>query len=405
MSARVLGGVARSTEGWTHDLNFEACSTAIDSRITSSGGANRSRINAAGARVAAAGSARVNFNPVTLAAQGLLNEPGRVQLLTAPNDISNAAWSKAGVTPSGVDTLRETAANGFHYLVEGLSITIGETLVMYCEVKADGRSVVIVQIANAGDALQAGFDLNNLVAGGYAVAFGTASSIQRASTALEGGWVGLQVSGICSATANYAGAHVFLTDGAGNSSYTGDITKGIKVRNLNFGPGRFATSPQLTASTSTPATHFISGAAFAQYFANQGTYLIEFTPYALTNNEVYWGIGQASVFNNSMYLVNSAGSLLLIVYSAGVNTAALDLGVLVAGTRYKVAISYKSGEIAARCNGGTERVSSGAMPAVIDTEGLLTTPWNGGSGYPAAHMHRRRFRPYPSRGQLYQLTA
>lgn len=170
----------------------------------------------------------------------------------------------------------------------------------------------------------------------------------------------------------------------------------------------FATSPVWSSGTAlaaTPATHFISGAAFAQYFANQGTYLIEFTPYALSANEVYWGIGQVSVFNNSMYLVNSGGSLFLIVYSGGVNTAALDLGTLVAGTRCKVAISYQAGEIAARCNGGTERVSSGAMPAVIDTEGLLTTPWNGGSSYPAAHMHRRRYRPYPSRGDLYQLTA
>lgn len=170
----------------------------------------------------------------------------------------------------------------------------------------------------------------------------------------------------------------------------------------------FATTPirtALTALTATPATHFLSGSNFSSYFTPQGTYLIEFTPYALTNNEVYWGIGQASVFNNSMYLVNSAGSLYLIVYSAGVNTAALDLGVLVAGTRYKVGISYQAGEIAARCNGGAERVSSGAMPAVIDTEGLLTTPWNGGSSYPAAHMHRRRYRPIPGRGQLYQLTA
>ena len=176
----------------------------------------------------------------------------------------------------------------------------------------------------------------------------------------------------------------------------------------NVGLGSFvqsAVASSGTPLTATPAPHFLSGSNFSSYFTPQGTYLIEFTPYALTNNEVYWGIGQASVFNNSMYLVNSAGSLYLIVYSAGVNTAALDLGVLVAGTRYKVGISYQAGEIAARVNGGTERVSSGAMPAVIDTEGLLTTPWNGGSSYPAAHMHRRRFRPYPSRGQLYQLTA
>lgn len=406
MSARVLGGVARSTEGWTHDLNFEACSTAIDSRITSAGGANRSRINAAGARVAAASAARVNFNPVTLASRGLLQEPERVQSLTLVNDVSNAAWTKVFLTTPNADTLRETADNNYHLLQQFPATTAGAVVCYSVEAKIDGRSICIVQISDGGsNALQAGFDLNNLVTGGYAVTFGSASSIQRASTSLEDGWVALEVSGIYSPSATLAAVQFYLLDNSGAALYAGDITKGMRVRNLNFTHGRFATSPILSAATATPATHFINGAAFAQYFANQGTYLIEFTPYALTNNEVYWGIGQASVFNNSMYLVNSGGSLFLIVYSAGVNTAALDLGVVVAGTRYKVAISYKSGEIAARCNGGTERVSSGAMPAVIDTEGLMTTPWNGGSGYPAAHMHRRRFRPYPSRGQLYQLTA
>lgn len=155
----------------------------------------------------------------------------------------------------------------------------------------------------------------------------------------------------------------------------------------------------------TEARHVISGNAFAQYFKGQGTYLIEFTPVTLTNNEVYWGIAQDGVFNNSLYILNSSGYLYLIVYSAGANTVALDLGLLTAGVRHKVAISFKSGEVAARCNGGIERVSSGALPVTISAEGLLTSPWSGGSGGVNAYMHRRRFRPYPSRGQLYQLTA
>lgn len=327
-------------------------------------------------------------NPVTVYdGLGLLNEPVFPQLLSAPNDLTNAAWSKAAVTTSGTDTLRETAANSYHYIVQTGVTAVGEVCVMYCEVKADGRSAVVVQIANGGDALQAAFDLNNLAFGGYAIAFGTASSIQRAYNVLEDGWVGLQVSGIHSATASSTGAHVFLMDATFNSLYTGDITKGIKVRNLNFGPGRFATSPVLTATTASPAIHLISGPSFQSWYASTGgTFVVHFRPYALTNNEVYWGIGEASNFNNSAYLVNSGGSLHLVVYSAGVNTAFLNLGVLVAGTAYKVAISLKAGEIAARVNGGAEALSAGSLPAVVNTMGLLTTPWNGGSSYPSAHM-------------------
>lgn len=405
MSARVFGGQARSVVGWSSDLNFEACSTAVDPSITSSGGANRTRVNNLGARVAADKAARINFNPVTLAPIGLLQEPGRVQLLSVPNDVSNAGWAKSFITAPSADTLRETTDNNYHLIAQFPATTAGAVVCFSLEAKVDGRNYCIAQVSDGGsNALQAGFDLNNLVTGGYALTFGTASSIQRQAIALEDGWIALQVSGIYSPTATLAAAQFYLLDAAGNSLYAGDVTKGMKVRNLNFAHGRFATSPQLSASTSTAAIHLISGAAFSQYFAPQGTYLIEFTPYALTANDVYWGIGQANVFNNSMYLVNSSGSLLLIVYSAGVNTAVLDLGTLVAGTRYKVGISYQAGEIAARCNGGVERLSSGAMPAVIDTEGLLTTPWNGGSSYPAAHMHRRRYSRTPRRSELYQLT-
>lgn len=191
-----------------------------------------------------------------------------------------------------------------------------------------------------------------------------------------------------------------------NGSGVADVT--IRIGAPQAAKLLFATAPVLTsdaALTATPATHFLSGSNFSSYFTPQGTYLIEFTPYALTNLDVYWGIGQANVFGNSMYLVNNAGSLGLYVISGGVAQATLDLGPLVAGTRYKVGISYQAGEIAARVNGGTERVSSGAMPAVIDTEGLLVTPWNGGASYPAAHMHVRKYKPVPGRGDLYALTV
>lgn len=170
----------------------------------------------------------------------------------------------------------------------------------------------------------------------------------------------------------------------------------------------FSTPPVPSAGsalTATSAPSYVQGSAFTQYFTPAGTYLVEFTPRALTHNEVYWGIGQASVFNNSLYLVNSSGRLYLICYSAGVNTMSLDLGALTVGVRHKVAISYQAGQTAARLNGGAEQLSAGALPAVIDVEGLLTSPWAGGSGGVCAHLHRRRHSPVPRRGELYQLTV
>ena len=96
---------------------------------------------------------------------------------------------------------------------------------------------------------------------------------------------------------------------------------------------------------------------------------------------------------------------MLIVYSGGVNTAALNLGAMVAGNRYKVAISMQAGEIAARCNAGAEQLSAGAMPLVVNNEAILCTPWNGGSSYPAAWMRQRRYWPRARRADLLSLST
>lgn len=337
---------------------------------------------------------------------GLVNEPTYAQQMTAPNDVANAAWSKAAMTAPSADTLRETATTAYHYIAQLGTITAGAVCVMYAEVKADGRSGLILQIANAGDALQAGFDLNNLATGGYAIPFGAASSIQRAAVALEDGWVGLWVSGIVSPSVTVVGAHIFGIDGSFSSLYLGDPTKGLKVRNLNFGEGRFGTSPVLAPGTATVSAHFAQGAAFAKYFSPvQGTYVIEFRPFALTHNEVYWGIGQSGVFNNSLYLVNSFNRLFLICYSSGVNTIALDIGPLTINGNHRVAISYKAGEVAARMNGGAEFLSAGAMPTGINIEAFLTSPWGGGSGGVAAHMSFWSYTQNNLRSQLASLST
>ncbi|MGE0333103.1 MAG: YmfQ family protein [Ramlibacter sp.] len=192
-----------------------------------------------------------------------------------------------------------------------------------------------------------------------------------------------------------------------NAAGAADIT--IRIGYPQAEKRDFSTFPvptDVALETGTAATHLIGGASFSSYYNPlASTFVIDFVPFALVGNEVFWGVGQAGVFNNSAYLVYSGGQLALIVYSGGVNTAALLLGALVPGNRYKVAISMRPGEIAARVNGGAEQLSAGAMPLVVNNESLLCTPWNGGSSYPAAWLRQRQYFPRARRAELASLST
>ena len=99
----LLGGYARGrrqTSSATLSLNF--LDGINDSRITYSGGANGTRVNSAGVIVAAT-APRFDYNPVTLAAKGLLVEEARTNLLLRSEDLTNASWVDNGV-PGGTPT-------------------------------------------------------------------------------------------------------------------------------------------------------------------------------------------------------------------------------------------------------------------------------------------------------------
>jgi len=94
----LLGGFARGrrqTSAATLVLDFLA--GLNDSRITYSGGANGTRVNSSGVIVAAT-TPRFDYDPVTLAARGLLVEEARTNLMLRSQEFDNAAWPRFGTT-------------------------------------------------------------------------------------------------------------------------------------------------------------------------------------------------------------------------------------------------------------------------------------------------------------------
>lgn len=105
-------------------LNLDFTTGTLDSRITFTRATSATYFNSSGVlSIAASGAARFDYDPVTLAAKGLLIEEARTNRVLHSADFSNAAWVKTNVTvtannttgPFGTataDLLTASAANG-----------------------------------------------------------------------------------------------------------------------------------------------------------------------------------------------------------------------------------------------------------------------------------------------------
>lgn len=149
--------------------------------------------NSSGAlATAAAGVARIDFDPVTRLSKGLLIEEERTNLLLRSQEIDHASWTKVAATCAGaainariapdltvtMDKLEEDSTNAAHYCSQGYAKTSSSEVQAYalsCWAVAGERSVIrLVQQGNgSGNRASADFDLVNGIAntavsaGGY----------------------------------------------------------------------------------------------------------------------------------------------------------------------------------------------------------------------------------------------
>jgi hypothetical protein len=113
---------------------------------------------------------RFDFDPVTLAARGLLVEESRTNLLTYSEQFDNAAWTKIGASvtansvtsPDGTtnaDTITENSANDLHVAFQSPSLTPGSTYTLSVFLKAGTRNHGMVRVGGVGVAIKV--DLTN----------------------------------------------------------------------------------------------------------------------------------------------------------------------------------------------------------------------------------------------------
>lgn len=356
---------------------------------------------------------RFDYDPVTLAAKGLLIEEQRTNLVTYSEALDNAAWTKADATitanavaaPDGTttaDKMVESATTATHVAYSFLSLLLAGTYTYSIYVKPAGRTQLrLAQTITTSYAVI--FDLTTMTAttdGGGAT--GTVTSVGN-------GWYRctMTFTTVASITPTFA---VYTVSG-GNAYYAGDGSSGLYLWGGQAEAGAFATSYIPTvASSVTRSADVVKVTTLSPWFnATEGSLFAEITnmiPTSVgsvdnsvvmfddTSSSNWIGFYRSYVGPRYRYAVVTAGSAVVdneVLYPYSTGTS-------------KAAAAYKANDFASTANGASVTTdTSGTVPTVTQLQ-------IGGGAYAAGKFSGwiRRIAYYPRRltnAELQALTA
>ena len=352
---------------------------------------------------------RLDYDPVTLAAKGLLIEEARTNLLTYSSDFTNVIWNNTNVTvtaaatasPDGRTNASKLAATATAATAFYQTATVAGTSATYSVYVKQGTGPTTFQnfgLRNVTTLTNLLFITFNYSTG--AIAYTTGSTGATAANVGNGWWrISLTAtSGITSGDtmAGYIGH-------SGAVATAGDF---LYAYGAQLEAGAFATSYIPTvASTATRSADVatMTGSNFSSWYRqDQGTFVVGFTldkgiPSAqgrVINVDAGAGAGRVVDMYSTTAWVSYNGTT---AFSSGVSA-------VTSASAVKAAAAYASGSYALAING----VAPGT-----DSSALLNTPtqmnigrFSGGSNYLNGHI--RTLQYYPNRlsnSQLQALTA
>lgn len=350
---------------------------------------------------------RFDYDPVTLAAKGLLIEEQRTNLLIYSEQFNNANWTATGATvtansvssPGGTldaDSLVEDTSTGTHRVYATPSCSASTTYTYTVYVKSAGRTQVrLIETTLLG----AFFDLSAVSV--IATDAGVTASIQDAGN----GWRR------CRITATTGGAQtLFVTQiqagSAGTVTYTGNGTTALYIYGAQLEAGAFATSYIPTvASTVTRSADVaqMTGTNFSSWYnQSEGTLIAQASTVGTTGSRGVAGL-----------LANGLSTNSICIYTSGATTGYGDIisgGVVQASFSpsittqpIKAALSYAQNNTNFALNGAVQTDdTSCTIPTGINQ---LTI----GAIYSAStytlNGHIRAIAYYPQRLPNYQLQG
>lgn len=382
------------------DLNF--LSGTLDPRITFTRASSGTFFGSNGLLQTASNDVpRFDYDPVTLAARGLLIEEQRTNLLTWSENFGDAAWGKtnvsvttnAAVGPDGTNTadkLIESAVSGVHRLFVNVALANNTTYTAYVYAKAVERRYLGFKSGIAGQP-EPVFDLQT----------GTVASGVGFIESVGNGWYRCGHTVTSGTSTPYLAYWTILTGTTfAGETYTGDGTSGILLWGAQLEAGAFPTSYiPTTSATATRAADLASmtGTNFSSWYnSSQGTIYAEFS---LTlpisgGNQFLARFSDNGYNNNIANNVNSTGFFSIVTAAGGVfDGNATTPGVIAVSTITKVAGSYSTNNLAASKDGGVVVTDNTAtIPSGI-TRFDLGSDHAGFNNIKAGHIRRIVYWP------------
>ena len=352
---------------------------------------------------------RFDFDPVTLAARGLLVEEQRTNLLTYSEDITQ--WSVAGgsrssntaVSPDGQTTADTyTQSSGGDYLYHSAAISSSTTYTLSVFLKAGTKTTARLWYATGGIGTYVFIDIN-LSAGtiGSVSSGGGATAAAASIQAFGNGWYRVALTG--NLGANTVGYLVL-----GNDSTSG----GVYIWGAQLEAGSFATSylPTLASSVTRSADVASVNTLSPWFNATEGTLFIEANMQDAAGAGINYGFASFNdgSVNNEMLFYKSSGGAPADARFATVVSGSLqgdiDSGLnLQDNVVFKIAGCFKLNDFAVSANGLSVQTDTVSQVPTVNNLQIASSRFAG-----VLNGHVRRLAYYPRRltnAELQALTA
>jgi len=318
---------------------------------------------------------RFDYDPVTLAAKGLLIEEQRSNLVLYSQDFTNAAWTKtdttvtaaSGTAPDGTNTatLLTQGSAGTAEVWQSFTITAGNTLTYSRYVKPGSARWYMMQVRNGGSTsfAYAWFDLTNGVVGSTSSTGGFATISGSTMTAVGNGWFRLTFTVMIGASFSSA----VLSGNSVTANSTGTPVNG--GTRYEWGSqaevGAFATSyiPTVASQVTRSAdVATMTGANFSSWYnQNEGTFATSYIPFNVSGTYGVLSANGGSSTNGTD--IRAAGTSNVV--TGGVLQAQLTATGITANAVDKLVLSYATNNFWLSGNGGSPvGDTSGTVPTV-----------------------------------------
>jgi hypothetical protein len=368
-------GLLSATPNLVLDLNFMG--GVLPSLVTVTRALSATYANSSGIlSTASSNVGREDYDPTTLALNGLLRETAATNL-TLHSDMASgwtftsASFTQAAATgPDGIVgsavKLVEAAATSSHFGgIGALTIVAGSTNTYSVWLKAAERSTAQIQFTDG--ALSTGFRAFLNLATGVVTStstLGTGTVTGSGVKAYPNGWYRFWVTGtIDPATTTTARSTIQISNG----SYVGDGTSGIFCYGSQPEAGALATSytPTTAATVTRPADVLTVPVSAFAYNPFAGTIVASVIPAVVADlSRAVWEINDGTANNRiqgRLSVTTGVGTFLMV--AGGVTVAQFSTGNSAsAGALTKHGMAWANADGAVALNGGAVATSAGGTP-------------------------------------------